>query len=206
MKFSIKALLLILLSCYYTSVNAANGDPQACLPLGEACGIGVNGLNGAKCCPGTFCVSEVCKVFTPMAGGNPFAGNAKQPNVGAGNSNSEPSFGSPQDQQCKQKLKNAGCGHNAITALGPYCVCGCQDLVATSEQFASSCIPSVQDRIKLIRNCREYKSIRDCPQFKKQLTGGSPECLALKNHFTAQCNACGSRCALLTEEKSFEKR
>ncbi|KAL9542173.1 hypothetical protein MBANPS3_008748 [Mucor bainieri] len=187
MKPCVIALLILFSACCCVDVNAANGDfgedPQACLPLGEPCGIGVNGFRGAKCCPGSYCVSEVCKVFTPMVGGNPFAGNGKQPpsnpNVGVDNPNSKTPFDSPQEQQCKQKLKNAGCGHNAITALGPYCVCGCPNAVDTTEQ--------------------EYKNIRDCPQFKKQITS-SPECSALKDQFTEQCEACGNRCTLLIEK------
>lgn len=204
MKLYIKTLA-ILLACYcIIGVNAANNDtgkaPQACLPLGGSCGIGVNGLRGAKCCPGFYCVSEVCKVITPMTGGNSSAGKGKQPpfppNVGVGNYTSKEPVDSPQKQQCKQKLKNAGCGHNDITALGPYCVCGCPSVVTTSDQFATSCLPTMQDRIKLIKNCREYKNIQDCPQFKKQLTA-SPQCLALKDQFTEQCKACGNRCTLL---------
>lgn len=208
MKLFIKALV-ILLACCCIGVNAASNDPregpQACLPLGKPCGIGVNGFRGAKCCTGFYCVSEVCKVFTNTTAGNSLAGNGKQPpphpNVGVGNPNSKEPFDSPQEQQCKQKLKNAGCNRNAITTLGPYCVCGCPDVVTTSDQFATSCTPTKEDRIKLIRNCREYKNIRDCPQFKKQLTA-SPKCLALKDQFTEQCKACGSKCTLLVEKIS----
>ncbi|KAL7321531.1 hypothetical protein PS15m_001291 [Mucor circinelloides] len=215
MKISIRTLL-ILFVCHCIGVYAADKDfgvigHKACLSEGEACGIGVNGFRGARCCAGSYCVSEVCKVLTPIAESpaksKPPGGNEKQspshPDVGAGSSNLKTPFDTPQVQQCNQKLKNAGCGHDKVNALGLYCVCGCPDVVNTSEQMAANCIPTMQDRIKLIKVCREYKSIRDCPQFKNQLTASSA-CAALKDQFTKQCKACGSRCTSLVE-RSFEK-
>ncbi|CEP12727.1 hypothetical protein [Parasitella parasitica] len=161
MKISVKIVLLIsaykciaLLATVSAASNSALNGPAACLPINDPCGIGVDGFNGAKCCKGTFCVAGACKVLgnistPPKAGKQPphpiLGPHPKTPN-------------NPLLQQaCREKLKGSGCGDSPIDAIGQFCVCQCSDIIATSEKFASSCIPTREDRIKLIRSCREYK-------------------------------------------------
>ncbi|KAI8647106.1 hypothetical protein BD408DRAFT_409215 [Parasitella parasitica] len=183
---------MLLISAYFciTAVHAAGNNapkgPGACLLEGKPCGISVDGFHGAKCCKGTYCVAGACKVL-----GNTFpppkAGKQKpQPNP-------KPPSNPLAQQTCREKLKGAGCGNGPIDAIGQFCVCQCPNAVATLERFSSSCIPTMEDRAKLIKNCREYKALRDCPQFKKQLAGNTA-CVALKDQFTKDCAACGKKC------------